>query len=275
MGKFKIIDYSLYTSFHIGGKLNTFFPDTMKELNTMALNYDFEVIGQGTNSVVKNKTNKLFLNLNFLNSMKIEENNIIVQSGTSCNKFSNFVCSKNYTGAEWLFYLPGNIGGALFSNASFYREHPISENLINIKILTKKGVKLVYRENIINQFGWRSSPFKNKESIILEATFNFKKTNSYSIEKELKEVFIKRKEQYKKIGRKGYTFGTFFKNVDFLKNNINLIKTWKYKNLYMPKKLIGWVINTGNSTLADLLYYYKILCEEVKKELDMEVSILG
>lgn len=182
------IDLSRYTTFKMGGKCKSFYcPESEEELTEFLNNIESTplFLGGGSNLLIND--NKIFdsvvclrqFNNHIKNhgdgyytvgaSMKLQE--LIIQINTD-----------GYGGIEYLYSVPGLVGGAIVMNAgrgkSFHKS--ISDYLILVTVLENGSIRRYKKEECI--FSYRTSLFKNKSCVILSADFMFDKGNSANFE---------------------------------------------------------------------------------------------
>ena len=124
-----------------------------------------------------------------------------VASGTAFNQLGAFVSKSGYSGLEFAVGVPGTAGGAVFMNAGADGQST-ADTVCEVEVVSPCGfeVKTLRREDIVNGFGYRQSPFMESASvedenaadsspfagwIITSVTFKLKKdSNAPSVAKE-------------------------------------------------------------------------------------------
>jgi UDP-N-acetylmuramate dehydrogenase len=118
--------------------------------------------------------------------IKIENDFLIVGSAVLDNYFSKYCYQQSIQGYEFLFTIPGTIGGNIYMNAGCYGKE-IKDNLISILFYDIKS-KSVKEERIENlDFSYRKG-FQRKNTIILFGKFK-KKFGDQTKIKSLMEVY--------------------------------------------------------------------------------------
>jgi len=114
------------------------------------------------------------------------------------------------SGFEAMYGLPGTLGGALYMNSKWPKEHyQTSDNLVSVNYLDEQGELLAVPKEKL-QFDYGYSSFQDKHWLILSASFAFNKANPSEIAKKHQAVDSYRKST-QPIGVK--TAGCVFKNI--------------------------------------------------------------
>ena len=280
-----LFDYDMgnTTWFRTGGKAKGFVViNNIKDLKTVvgfAEKIKFAVIGVGSNLLVRDSGyNGLIIKLgkNF-NQIKIKNNLLSVGAGVLDLNLAKFALKNSIKDFEFFTGIPGTIGGAVKMNAGCYGSQT-SDNLNKILILNSKGdLKYIYLEEL--NLKYRSSSIE-KNSVILQADFNFK----YSSYEEIleKNIYIKSKrKETQPIKEK--TSGSTFKNPPY-KYAAELIEKAGCKGMKVGDASVSdmhsnFIINNGTATASDIENLGKKIINKVKEkhgiELEWEIKILG
>lgn len=195
------INLSKYTYFKTGKMVQFIvYPNCIKELKIF---YNFLINNSIPYKIIGATSNLLFLDdiiyyvlisLGKFNKIEINEPKkfVEVESGVMLQKFIRKLAKRGITGFEGLEGIPGTIGGAIFMNAGAYG-YEISDNLINVNVLTKNGeIKSFFKKDL--NFSFRYSSFKERDiDIILNAKFNVEYGNKNEVYKKIKYFNINRK----------------------------------------------------------------------------------
>jgi UDP-N-acetylmuramate dehydrogenase len=276
---------SKYSWFNIGGPAKVIFkPKSLNELSTFLKKIrefnNIKVLGAGSNTLIRDggfngvviKFGKSFAHLSLLN-----ENTLIAGAAALDRNVSSFALENSLTGFEFLSCIPGTIGGGIRMNSGCYDED-ISKILISVQVMDLDGrIRVVYSSDI--KFSYRNCSLEDN-LIFISATFKGKKENKINIQKKMK-ILIERKknDQPSKIKTCGSTF----------KNPINA-KAWKlikdsgcagmnFGNAYISEKHCNFFVNKGNANSKDLENLIKNVRSEVLKktgvDLELEIKIIG
>lgn len=277
---------SKYTSFKIGGNvdllLNPKSTNDIKNIINICNNekINYFILGKGSNILASDKGYRgAIICTKNLNEIKlINENTIIVGSGANLSKVSTFAYTNCLSGLEFVFGIPGTIGGAVYMNAGAYggeMKDVVSETtFINEKgeIETKKGEE--------HLFSYRKSVFSNRNICILDTILKLKSENKGKIKINMDEFSNKR---VKKQPLEFPSAGSVFKRpVGFYAGK--LIEDCGLKGLCVggakvSEKHSGFIINAGNASCNDVLQLIDIIKQEVFKKygvlLECEIVKLG
>ncbi len=168
--------------FNIGGKTKIYFkPETLEELIKFLKIYqnrsNIFVLGAGSNVLFSDeiydgaiiKLGKKFSNLSILN-----ENKIIAGASTLDKKLAEFAKENEISGFEFLYGIPGTIGGGIRMNAGCFNNE-IKDILISIQIVDFYGnIKTIPADKI--DFSYRGNNIP-QNYIFLSATFKGIKSN--------------------------------------------------------------------------------------------------
>ena len=280
-----LFDYDMgnTTWFRTGGKAKGFVViNNIKDLKTVvgiADKIKFVVIGVGSNLLVRDSGyDGLIIKLgkNF-NKIKIKNNFLSVGAGVLDLNLAKFALKNSIKNFEFFTGIPGTIGGAIKMNAGCYGSQT-SDNLNRILLLNSKGeLKYKYLEEL--NLKYRSSSIE-KNSIILQADFNFEYSSYEEILK--KNIYIKSKrKETQPIKEK--TSGSTFKNPPD-KYAAELIEKAGCKGMKVGDASVSdmhsnFIINNGSATASDIENLGKKVINRVKEihgiELEWEIKILG
>ncbi len=246
---FKIIKNKNYDYYVIGGCSKILFPDIFMRECLVKLNID---VLQETKKYVR------------------------VGAGTSLKKLAAFMASKGYKGFSGLISIPGSVGGAICNNAGAFGDE-ISTYLSYVKVFENGKIKILSRDQL--DFSYRSSSFKQKKAIILEAYFAKIKGNK-------EEILVRAKANAEMRAKtqpiNAFTLGSTFKNKDEIKiakilDELSL-KGFAQNGLKISEIHANFILNVTNSTQKNFLNILVILRTLVYNKLkylpDLEIIIL-
>lgn len=246
-------------------------PENVEELKEVIKNEKkYKIIGKGSNLIISSSYDGALIKLNKLDNIKIDKNKVTVGAGYNLPKLSIILAKKNLKGLEFLSGVPGTIGGAIYMNAGAYGKE-IKDIVESVKILDQNGkIKKLKKEQL--NFSYRSSIFKEKSYICLEANLILEYGNEEDIIEEIKEKMKKRKEtqplEYPSAG-------SVFKNpkdtsAGRLIEKIGL-KGLKIGGAEVSKKHANFIINKGNATAEDVEKLIEIIKKKVKEKENVEL----
>ena len=170
---------STYSSIKIGGNASFFvFPNTVLKLikiieYAIGNNLCYKITGRMTNILPCDQAyNGVLISTLRLNKFLINNNTVKSESGALFSKIIYSMLKLGYGGAESLVSIPGTVGGMIYSNAGAYGSE-ISDYLTTAEIYDPLLQEKYTVEKDELQFGYRTSIFKYKHTILLSANFNF------------------------------------------------------------------------------------------------------
>lgn len=263
-------EMKFHTSFGIGGKAKYFIVvNTISALKEICKQTNkFFILGAGTNLLFQDRKYSgtvIKLGKDFV-KFKIVNNKIIVGAGVNLFYLCKILKENGLGGLEFLFGIPGTVGGALVSNAGAFGGE-IGNYVEKVKVFD--GKKVFWTKNFT--FSYRESSFKKKELIILEVVLKLKEDNPENIEKLQQEFWKKRKES-QPVGEK--SAGSVFKRI-LLENGETIfpakiidkmgLKGVKIKEAEISQKHAGFIVNNGNAKAKDVLKLISKIKRKVKK----------
>ncbi len=251
--KFKIIDFSKFSSIKIGPKIK------VKIIDEYNYNNEF-LIGRATNTLISPNANNLGILSDRYKFIEYKNGYLKVGGKVKNRTLYSFCKRNNIGGFEFLAHLPGSIGGSIKMNAGVKNEE-ISNNLVAINEIDKENFEFSYR-------------FSNINFPIFEAIFEIKRNYNKKLDEYLKTL---RSNQPKEP-----SLGSVFKNPkeDFAGRLIEAVglKGEKKGNIQISPIHANFFVNLGNGTFEDMIYLINLAKKRVKEEfnidLDLEIKIV-
>lgn len=247
------------TWYKVGGDAEiAVFPKSLKEVlkifNTCKKkDIPFFVIGGGANVIVSdNGLPGVTLITSSLNKIYLKSNCIYAESGVSLEKLADFACNKGITGFEFLFDIPGSVGGSLIMNAgNNYGE--IKNIANNIFAINRFGKVKKYGQKFA-KFGYRTSIFKESSTFIFAGEFKaFNRGPKLKIKELMDNI---RKERKSKFPLEFPNGGSVFKRPigDYAGRLIELSGCggMNVNDAEVSNKHKGFIINKGNAKASDI-----------------------
>lgn len=257
---YKSIDFSKYTSIHIGGI------HEVLVINEIGTYNDFQIIGRGNNLLISPNTNKKFAILGeAFDYIKQENNQLFVGGATSSGKLLTYIKKYNIANLEFLAKLPGNLGGLAKMNAGL-KEWEIFNYINSIK--TSNGY--IKKENI--NYYYRHIEL---EDIIYEVVF----TQESGFNKENLKLFKSMRENQPQIP----SAGSCFKNPkgDFAGRVIEAVglKGYEVGDMSFSKEHANFLVNKNKGTYEDAIYLIDLARKRAKEQfgivLEVEITIFS
>ena len=244
---------SKYTTIRIGGTAeNLYFPQTTEELIEITQQFGLEyIIGGGSNLLINDE--KVFPNVicltEFNKTIKKDENDVYtIGSGVRLQTLIQAINSDGFGGIEYLYSVPGLVGGAIVMNAGRGRNHgkTISDYVISVQVLKDNKVVSIEKEKC--EFKHRSSIFKNSDYIVLSVELKFP-VQDRSESKKLRKERIQLCKDHQ--DNSCPNFGSVFKDssgaiMKFVKK-IGL----KRGKVRFSKKTMNWILKDRDGTFRD------------------------
>jgi UDP-N-acetylmuramate dehydrogenase len=273
--------------FNIGGKTKIYYKaDNLKELIKFLKKIENKekifILGGGSNTLVTDKTYNgvvIKLSKNFNNISLLSDDIIIAGCAVNDKSLSEFAMENSLSGFEFLYCIPGTVGGGIKMNAGcFGRE--FKDILISIQVINKSGQIITIPAKDID-FKYRDSRLPDN-LIYLSASFKGYKKNSDLIKKEMLEFKEKKeKSQPTRIKTSGSTFKNPVKKSDkkvwqLIKESVSLEKS--FGDAAISKKHCNFFVNKGNAKFEDMKMLIEFVSENVLKKtgvkLETEIKIL-
>ena len=193
---------NLYKIYNLSDLTDLFLKDKTKEIPLL-------VIGNLSNTLIKDEGfNGIAIKLlGDFTKIKINSDHMLVGAAVLDNYLSKFCYQNSISGYEFLFTIPGSIGGNIFMNAGCYNQE-IKDKLISI-IYYDTNQNKIFEKNISElKFDYRKG-FQEYNTIILYGKFKITYKDQDYIKSLMKEYDIFRKQsQPQKVN----CCGSIFKN---------------------------------------------------------------
>lgn len=251
-----------YTTFKMGGIATNFYvPESRIELVQLlkSLN-EYNIIGGGSNLLINDKA--VFTNVIHLvkfddNITSLGDGKYYVGASVRLQKLINTVNNDGFGGIEYLFSVPGLIGGATVMNAGRGRQfnQQISDYIVSVDAIYNGEIVTLSKEECL--FQYRNSIFKHSDYLIIGVLFKF---SEMKIEesKRLKNERIKLCRE--KQDSSGFNFGSVFcKYNPTIMKVAPLLRVEFNSNVRFSKKTQNWICNSGKGTYKQTLKLIKLL----------------
>ncbi len=303
-----------FNTFKVGGVADYFYEaksveDLIKAVK-VAVNQKlpYFVLGNGSNIlfsdygfpglVIKNMAARV--------AFMTEKSQVIADSGVTLIKLIMESVSHDLSGLEFLYGVPGTVGGAVYGNAGAYGSAIGSyvKSLTLLKIDPKDNLpKVVQVDGAWMNFGYRQTKLKNLKSktkpVILTVRFQFSRIQKEKLMRHLKEY----QEYRRRTQPAGLTTGSIFKNPipDSLINVIGSgtkgmpelppertagfmldqadAKRLKYSTVEVSPKHANWVLSKNGAKATEIRSLIEEMRERVRQKygitLEEEIEYIG
>lgn len=234
----------------------------------------YYLLGNGSNIILSmDYYDGVMIKLDNLNTVIYKDNLVTAEAGCSLIKLSLDTIEKGLTGMEFSTGIPGSVGASIAMNAGAYNSD-ISTILKEVTVLSPKNEIIIMQNNQL-EFEYRNSFLKkNKNYVVLSATFELEKGNI----EEMKKIVEERKQ--KRIASQPLEMpnaGSVFRNPEgmyagSLIENANL-KGYNINGAEVSTKHANFIINKGNATGKDIIELINKIQKEIKEKDNIELKL--
>lgn len=203
-----------HTTFLVGGPADLYaLPADEEDLRSLLLvagkeNLDTFTLGGGSNLLVADSgVRGMVIDTRCFDGYSVEENILVLGSGLTVSDAAWRAGSSGLAGLEFLFGMPGSVGGAVWMNARCYDEE-IADHLVWVDAMDNGG--RIHRIPMNpDEWDYKVSPFQNGGLTILQAAFRISTGNPKLLRAAMME---KRNDRESKGHYKSPCAGSAFKN---------------------------------------------------------------
>ncbi|MBN2738098.1 MAG: UDP-N-acetylmuramate dehydrogenase [Spirochaetales bacterium] len=277
-----------YSSFKIGGPADILAIPESKEDLCQLVTFCSEqgiprtLLGAGANVLISDQgVEGMVILTTQLNRIYFPEKNLIAaQSGAAVSRVVEAAQESNMSNLEFLYAMPGSIGGAVYMNARCY-DSSISDVVAWVEAINEKGEIKEIRHSP-EDFDYKRSPYQKNGQVIFSAAFR--------IQRGISQEILQKMKSYKqdRINKGHFNFpsagSTFKNNRAFGQSTGQIIDSLGLKGYSKGDAQISpyhanIFINKQNASASDM----RSLIEEVQKKvqiaygfnLEPEVIYLG
>ncbi len=260
---------AMHTSVKVGGKAKFFaYVKTKKQLVELLIflrnngDIKYQILGNGTNVLASDDGfDGFIICTKKMKRYKVSKNNIFVQAGMGLFEFGKILKNNGLAGLEFLYGIPGTIGGAIVMNAGAFEKN-IGDYVDYVLAFCDGQVKKLKQKEM--QFAYRKSIAQKKDIVILGAKFNLEFCEKTAIENLQKEYLQKKtiSQPYDKL-----SFGSAFKRcegkpISKIIDELGL-KGLRIGGAEISKKHAGFIINVGGATCQDFLEMIQYIQQKI------------
>ena len=275
---------SKHTTFKIGGPADVFvIINNLEELKAVLKlakenNVDLTCIGNGSNTLVKDKGIRgITIKLN-LKEITIDDNIIKVEAGTTLPILSRIACENNLSGLEFACGIPGSVGGAVYMNAGAHGGE--FKDIVTETTYLDENLNIKTISNEEHKFSHRHSIFAETNDIIISTTLQLQKSNKEEILQKM-QTYLEMRIERQPIGLP--SAGSVFKRIDDIIPAEIIdkcgLKGYNIGDACISEKHAGFIVNNGKATAEEVLeiieHIKKVVKEKYNVSLEPEIKILG
>jgi len=212
-----------------------------------------------------------------------DNSQVIVDSGVSLGKLINLAAGRDLGGLEFLFGVPGTVGGAVYGNAGAFN-YEISDFVKSVILLIPKEEKMVVVKKDADwfDFAYRSSKLKTDfmveryKPVILTVKLQLVRRRKDEILGMMQQNLQKKKES-QPVGEK--SVGSFFKNpTDNGGNSAGYLldqagaKKLKIGGAAFSKMHANYLVNRKNATAGDIRRLAEKAKDLVKERFNVDLE---
>ena len=273
-------DLSAHTTMRVGGRAAlALYPNNADEmcfLLSLCVDHGLRhaVLGHGSNIVCSDSGyDGIVIRTEKMNSVSVSGEYITAECGASLNAFARAARDASLTGAEFLFGIPGSVGGACYMNAGAYGGQ-ISDICVSVTAFDSKTKRVT--EFPLNEcgFGYRQSIFHDNDVLtVLSLSAKLEKGSIEAISARMDELIAARKA---KQPLEYPSAGSFFKRCEghFTAQLIDEsgLKGLSVGGAQISEKHAGFLINKNNATCADIMALSDKVCSIIKERYGLQIE---
>jgi len=201
-------------------------------------------------------------------------------AGTPMSEASVHALEQGLSGLEFIYSMPGSVGGSVWMNARCYGRS-ISEALLRVQYAEQSG-RMATMDVKQDQFSYKRSPFQDSGVLILSATFALVPGDTAAMHERMEAIEEDRK-------RKGHFLypcaGSIFKNDRAFGNPTGkLIDSLGLKGRCIGRACVSElhgniVVNKGTARAEEVVQLIRLLETEVRRaygfQLEREILLVG
>lgn len=270
-----------YSSFRTGGKAaNIIFPESTEEFVTaLRENPGAAVLGNLSNTLVLDGgIDGTVIITTKLNSVSVNGNTVTAAAGASLTSVAVAARDASLAGCEFLYGIPGTVGGGVFMNAGAYGGE-IADIIENAVVFTPDGKVATLSKDDLD-LGYRTSKLQSTRYILLSAAFSLRSGNKEVISSAMDDL-MNRRMTTQPLDKP--SCGSTFKRPagNFAGKLISDcgLKGMSVGGAQVSEKHAGFIVNSGGATSRDILDLVQLVKKTVFEKtgvlLEEEIRIIG
>ncbi len=273
-------DLAAHTTMRVGGKAAVaVFPKKDGELCSAIdicteLGLKHAVLGHGSNVVCSDSGyDGVIIRTEKMSDISVCGNEIVACSGASLNALARAALNAGLTGAEFMYGIPGSVGGACYMNAGAYGGQ-LSDVAVTVTAYDSTKKEIVEYNASECGFGYRQSIFHGNDALtVLSCTIRLSPGEADAVSAKMDELINSRKE---KQPLEYPSAGSFFKRCEgyFTAKLIDDcgLKGARVGGAMISEKHAGFLINYDNATCADIMALADKVRLAVKEKFGVDIE---
>ena len=253
-------DLSKHTTVKIGGTAQRFIiPESTEDLiNIVNMEHPKYYISGGSNLLINNRTFDLVVSLKSFDSSIYAQSDGVYKVGASTRlqALIKQINGDGFGGIEYLYNVPGLVGGAVAMNAGTGRKQgrAISDYIVSLEVINNGELVTMGAEEC--GFSYRDSFFKSHpDCIITSVLFQFPtmaQEESSRARKEKMQYYIEKQDS-------SYpNFGSVFRESNY--RIMVIVRKLKIgNNVHFSGKTVNWILNENHGTYHDAITAIRIV----------------
>ena len=227
-------------------------------------------IGNGSNiCFITDFYDGTIVNLKRMSKIISHDNKYIYcSSNISCVKIARYLYNNRISGFEYLYGIPGTIGGAIYMNAGAF-DNEILSHVYRIKLIDSSG-KVYYLKGDDLNYSYRISNIDKKSIIIGVELYNHIKL----FDKNLLSNLDNKRKNSQPVNQ--LSCGCIFKNPPgkFASELIEaaMLKGERIGGIYISRKHSNYFINDGSGTYKDFVKLVNIVKNKVLTKYNIKLQ---
>lgn len=203
---------------------------------------------------------------------RIDNQILTVSCGMPLTSAAVFAQKNGLSGMEYLYGIPGSVGGAVYMNAGAYGGE-IKDILQSVRCFDIKSGNIIDMEASELDFGYRKSSLQTNGMTALSASFRLRSGEPSDIKRLMEDYMNRRIEkqplQYPSAGSvfkraPGHFTGKLIEDAG--------LKGYRIGGAEVSEKHAGFIINTGGASAADVLALIEYIKDIVKEKFDVDIE---
>ncbi len=269
---------SEFTTFRIGGKCFTVYPENEDEFISVISFYEdngvkYIVIGCGSNVLFSDEGyNGAVIMTQKLSKISVTDKIIKAECGAQLAAVCKSAYKNGLAGLEFAYGIPGSVGGAVFMNAGAYGGE-IKDVTVKVRVYSTKEKRIMEFDNETCGFGYRTSAFQTGEYIILSAEFELTEADKVEIKARMDD-FIGRRKSKQPLNYP--SAGSAFKRYPGRYTGQMIeeagLKGYTVGGAQVSEKHAGFIINKGGATADDVIKLIEHIKSVIKEREGIEIE---